>query len=55
MTGKDLADLLNLGEKSAQMLHAAGIHTIGELIDLGAVGAYLKIKQQGIAVSPHIA
>jgi DNA transformation protein len=51
MPNKGLADLLNLGEKSAQMLHAAGIHTVEELNDLGAVEAYLRIKQQGIAVS----
>jgi DNA transformation protein len=51
MPEKELADLLNLGEKSAQMLHAAGIHSIKQLNDLGAVEAYLMIKRQGIAVS----
>ncbi len=40
MSEKHLADMLNLGEKSAQMLHAAGIHTVKELADLGAVDAY---------------
>ncbi len=33
------------------MLHAAGIDTVEELQELGAVEAYLRIKQQGIAVS----
>lgn len=51
MPEKELAELLNLGEKSAQMLHAAGIHDVQQLEDLGAVEAYLKIKRQGIAVS----
>ena len=51
MSEKHLADMLNLGEKSAQMLHAAGIHTVKELADLGAVDAYLKIKRQRVAVS----
>lgn len=51
MPEKDLADLLNLGEKSAQMLHDAGIHTVKELNNVGAVEAYLRIKRQGIAVS----
>lgn len=44
MPEKNLADMLNLGEKSAQMLHDAGIHTVKELAVLGAVDAYLKIK-----------
>ena len=43
--------MLNLGEKSAQMLHDAGIHTVKELADLGAVDAYLKIKRQRVTVS----
>jgi len=51
MPEKDLAELLNLGEKSAQMLHDAGIRSVEELNDLGAVEAYLTIKRQGIAVS----
>jgi len=44
MSEKHLADMRNLGEKSAQMLHAAGIHTVKELADPGAVDAYSKIK-----------
>jgi len=42
---------VNLGEKSVRMLHDAGIHSVEELNDLGAIEAYLRIKQQGIAVS----
>ena len=51
MPVKELSALLNLGEKSAQMLHDADIHTVKELADLGAVDAYLKIKRQRVAVS----
>ena len=51
MPEKDLADLLNLGEKSAQVLREAGIGTVQELNELGAVEAYLRIKRQGVAVS----
>lgn len=51
MAGKDLANMPNLGKKSAQMLRDAGIHTVKELNDPGAVEAYLKIKRQGITVS----
>jgi len=51
MPEKYLADLLNLGEKSAQMLHDAGIHSVKQLSDLGAVEAYLTIKRKGAAVS----
>ena len=44
MSEKHLADMRNLGEKSAQMLHTAGFHSVKELADPGAVDAYLKIK-----------
>ena len=51
MPEKDLADLLNLGEKSAQMLHDAGIHSVAQPRAMGVVEAYLTIKRQGMAVS----
>lgn len=41
-----LSDLKSLGPKSQQMLEAAGINTVDELYQLGAVAAYLKVKQQ---------
>jgi DNA transformation protein len=37
--------LSNLGPKSALMLAEAGIHTIGELRAIGAVKAYLRVKE----------
>ena len=42
-----LADELNLGPKSAEMLSAVGIHSLEDLRDLGSVNAYLFIKQSG--------
>ena len=51
MADKELADLLNLGQKSSQMLHDAGIQTVQQLRDIGVVEAYLAIRRQGIAVS----
>lgn len=45
----DLADLPNLGPKSVQMLAQAGIRTLVQLRELGAVRAYLKMKRAGNA------
>ncbi len=42
-----IADLPNFGPKSQQMLEQAGIKTIEQLRKLGAVRAYLKVKQNG--------
>jgi len=41
----NLADLPNFGPKSQQMLAQAGIHTIEQLRELGAVRAYLQVKR----------
>lgn len=51
MAEKELAELLNLGPKSVKMLRAAGITTLAELEDHGAVDAYLAVKREGISVS----
>ncbi|MBI3673312.1 MAG: TfoX/Sxy family protein [Rhizobiales bacterium] len=42
---KPVAALRNLGPKSAMMLAEAGVSTIAELRQLGAVRAYLRVKQ----------
>ena len=42
-----LADLRNLGDKSAQMLAAAGIHSHEDLVQLGPVRAFLAARQAG--------
>ncbi len=41
----NIADLPNLGPKSQQMLAQAGIHTIEQLRELGAVRAYVQVKR----------
>ena len=50
----DLAQLENLGERSAQMLSAAGITTIGQLRDLGPAVAFLAVKQAGLRPSMNL-
>ena len=42
-----LENFPNLGKKSAQMLWRAGIRSREDLEDLGAVVAYLAVKQSG--------
>jgi DNA transformation protein len=43
----NIADLPNFGPKSQQMLEKAGIKTVEQLRDLGAVRAYLQVKHCG--------
>jgi DNA transformation protein and related proteins len=50
----NIADLPNLGPKSQQMLAQAGIHTIEQLRELGAVRAYLQVKRAGNGVSLNL-
>lgn len=38
-------ELRNLGPKSAMMLAEAGIRTIGELREIGAVKAFLRVRE----------
>jgi DNA transformation protein len=47
----DLAELKNLGNTSINWLRVIGIHNRQELDNMGAAGAYLRIKQRGIKVS----
>lgn len=42
-----IADLPNFGPKSQQMLEQAGIKTVEQLRELGAVRAYLQVKRSG--------
>lgn len=46
--------LPNLGPKSAQMLQAAGIQTLGVLRKLGSVAAYAKARRAGQRVSLNL-
>lgn len=49
-----LAAAANLGPKSAQMLDAAGIHTLDQLKQLGAVKAYVQVKRSGANASLNL-
>jgi DNA transformation protein len=49
-----LSDLPNFGPKSQQMLAQAGIHTIEQLRELGAVRAYVLVKLGGTGVSLNL-
>ncbi len=49
-----LADLPNLGERSAQMLEAAGITTRSQLEEAGPVRAFLAVKQAGTKPSMNL-
>lgn len=51
MSEPELETLLNLGPRSISMLRAAGISTLAELEELGAVEAYLTLKREKISVS----
>ncbi len=50
----NIADLPNFGLKSQQMLAQAGIQTIEQLRELGAVRAYLQVKRSGVNSSLNI-
>ncbi len=43
----EIAQLKNLGPKSAQMLAAIGIHDRAQLSEIGAVDAYRLLKLRG--------
>jgi DNA transformation protein len=47
----DLPNLKNLGNTSINWLRTIGIHNREELAAMGAIEAYLRIKQRGIKVS----
>ncbi len=54
MSEQRIRDLLNLGEKSERMLAAAGIETVAQLQKLGAVQAYLQVRDSGEPVSLNL-
>ena len=54
MPEQRIGDLLNLGEKSERMLVAAGIKTVTQLQQLGAVQAYLQVRDSGQPVSLNL-
>lgn len=44
--GEQIADLKSLGPKSQEMLARAGISSVAQLRELGAVAAYAQTKQK---------
>lgn len=50
----NLSDLPNFGPKSQQMLTQAGIHTLEQLRELGAVRAYVQVKRSGACSSLNL-
>ncbi len=50
----NIADLPNLGPKSQQMLMQAGILTVEQLRELGAVRAYVQVKRAGTNASLNL-
>lgn len=49
-----LAELPNLGPKSREMLALAGITSLSQLRQLGAVAAYVRTRQSGAKVSLNL-
>ncbi|HBH37079.1 MAG TPA: competence protein TfoX [Curvibacter sp.] len=49
-----LAELPGLGPKSQQMLAQAGIHTVAQLRELGAVAAYVRTRRAHPGVSLNL-
>lgn len=54
MKAQVLVDLPGLGPRSASMLAGAGITTVAELRQLGAVRAYSKVKASGAHASLNL-
>lgn len=51
MSDSDLLELKNLGNTSVNWLRAVGIQSHADLQAIGAVDAYVKVKQRGFRVS----
>ena len=47
-SNSELLGLKNLGMASVNILHAIGVNTYDDLNKMGAVEAYLRIKNRGI-------
>ena len=50
----NISDMPNFGPKSRQMLEQAGIHTVEQLQESGAVRAYVQVKQSGVQASLNL-
>lgn len=54
MTSPAPASWRNLGPKSTAMLASIGVHSLAELAAMGAVNAFVALKQSGKAVSLNL-
>ncbi len=50
----NISDLPNFGPNSQQMLVQAGVYTLEQLRELGAVRAYIQVKQSGVNASLNL-
>ena len=53
-TERDICELRNLGEKSAQWLREVGVETVEQLRSLGAVEVYLRLRRERPDVSLNL-
>ena len=50
----EISELPNLGVKSQAMLEQAGIHSVEQLRQLGAVHAYVQVRRSGVSCSLNL-
>ncbi len=50
--GEPVATMKNIGPQSAKWLAAVGIHTCGDLHEVGAVNAFRLMRKHGYNVTP---
>ena len=52
--GQAIADLMSLGPRSQAMLERAGIDSVAQLRELGAVAAYAQVRRAGPGASLNL-
>ena len=54
MTGKDNKKIRNVGPKSAAWLRQVGVHSYADLLELGPVETFMKVKRAGFRPSLNL-